>query len=226
MNKHKYNPQSKSVKIIAEYTADEILDNVPNSNVAIIKKIYAGHLIKLSAERLRIFKKNRVCVCCGIVGTKMHLEQPQDSLKPHFNLYAEELGTLVLMTKDHIIPISHPEGTNDFDNYQTMCVICNNIKADSNPGLDKLKAARIFFNQLHNDGNNKAMAIAQELVNDNSVFGTLYSQVMDGGLDLSSYVHEAKVAEAKEINASGVWHQYKYLFNRCGNSYIKKIIGQ
>jgi 5-methylcytosine-specific restriction endonuclease McrA len=44
------------------------------------------------------------------------------------DLYGEEDGRLVLMTKDHIIPRSK-NGTNEDSNYQCLCAICNNLKS-------------------------------------------------------------------------------------------------
>jgi 5-methylcytosine-specific restriction endonuclease McrA len=51
----------------------------------------------------------------------------------HLNLYAvTETGERVLMTKDHIVPRSRG-GANQHENYQTMCIICNQQKADGTP---------------------------------------------------------------------------------------------
>ena len=60
----------------------------------------------------------------------MALEILSNDLFPYFNLYAIDNGHEVLMTKDHIIPIAQG-GSDDYENYQTMCAICNNIKADA-----------------------------------------------------------------------------------------------
>ena len=46
---------------------------------------------------------------------------------PHFNLYAEEDGRYVLMTKDHILAKACG-GKDELTNYTTCCAICNNLK--------------------------------------------------------------------------------------------------
>lgn len=47
----------------------------------------------------------------------------------HMNLYGTKNGQEILFTKDHILPKSKG-GTNTMDNYQIMCRICNEKKAD------------------------------------------------------------------------------------------------
>lgn len=86
--------------------------------------------VKLTSDRYRLFKKNRNCVSCGLQGTRMFLDaNPCDSI-PHFNLYGEEDGRLILMTKDHILPKSKG-GKDALNNYATMCCICNNLKGNA-----------------------------------------------------------------------------------------------
>ena len=47
------------------------------------------------------------------------------------NLYAiDENGKEVLMTKDHILPKSKG-GKDEIDNYQTMCIRCNEAKGNN-----------------------------------------------------------------------------------------------
>jgi 5-methylcytosine-specific restriction endonuclease McrA len=86
-----------------------------------------SHLVKTGSHRLQLFRKNRKCVHCGVVGTHFVLEQDFNHARPHLNLYTDD-G--ILMTKDHIIPKSKG-GKNDLSNYQTMCERCNAKKADS-----------------------------------------------------------------------------------------------
>lgn len=76
----------------------------------------------------------------------MLLELPNGCEFPHFNLYAEESGERVLMTKDHKIPVARG-GKDVMDNYQTMCAICNNIKGKDILHLDDLRALRALYNK-------------------------------------------------------------------------------
>lgn len=105
---------------------------------------------RTDSSRFFVFKKDSTCAACGIVGTKMILEQNHNDKSPHFNLYAEESGKLILMTKDHVKPKSRG-GKNEIDNYQTMCAVCNNIKGNderlTNEHIGKL---RIIYNDNKN----------------------------------------------------------------------------
>lgn len=95
--------------------------------------------LNLTSQRLKLFRGNRTCVCCGIEGTFLKLEQhlPQDV--PHFNLYAStELYGDMMLTKDHIIPKS-AGGLCIMSNYQTMCARCNAIKDNQDITLEQLR---------------------------------------------------------------------------------------
>jgi hypothetical protein len=96
-------------------------------------KEYDGHKVKMSSMRYRTFKKSIVCATCGIIGVHFALEthnHSQSLNRPHFNLYAiNAVGEEVLMTKDHIIPKAKG-GSNNLNNLQTMCTICNCEKDD------------------------------------------------------------------------------------------------
>ncbi len=88
----------------------------------------------MNSSRLLTFLQSGLkCHGCGIEGKFFALErdikQPYGSKdKYHFNLYAVlEDGSEVLMTKDHIIPKGRG-GANRLKNYQTMCIVCNNVK--------------------------------------------------------------------------------------------------
>lgn len=99
--------------------------------------------VKMYSSRFSLFRRNKVCVTCGLEGTLMGLCFAGNET-PHFNLYARVDGELVLMTKDHVTPLSKG-GKNRQANYQTMCTKCNSIKAnyffegDELPNLVKLE---------------------------------------------------------------------------------------
>lgn len=125
------------------YTVEEVLKHVevPENKSFInygkknkIKVNFDGDLIKVSSDRLILFKdKGCKCVACGIEGTyfkKVFLENPV----PHFNLYATGgNGEPVLMTKDHIHQKSKG-GKDCQENYQPMCFPCNMKKLDTIQG--------------------------------------------------------------------------------------------
>jgi hypothetical protein len=90
-----------------------------------------------ASHRLACFKRSRVCVRCGKVGTIFllqayriapYLKQSEGMEKPHFNLYhIDDAGHFHLMTQDHIHPRSKG-GPDTLANLQTMCSDCNNQK--------------------------------------------------------------------------------------------------
>ena len=88
-----------------------------------------GVSIKLGSDRYKVFKfKGLKCIHCKKVASFMAIEtfkNRSEILSYHINLYGyDENGEELLFTKDHILPKSKG-GTNFFDNYQTMCTICN-----------------------------------------------------------------------------------------------------
>ncbi len=91
---------------------------------------FDGDKIKASSQRYKVFKKSSVCCKCGLRASFFAKERNLDSKRFHLNLYGiDENGNEVLFTKDHIIPKSKG-GRNILSNYQTMCEICNEKKAD------------------------------------------------------------------------------------------------
>lgn len=112
-------------------TIDEVLPHIGAGGkllVGIIEgvKIY----VNTSSVRLQTFKKNLVCVGCGIQGLYFWAECNPGCFNYHLNLYGvNEAGDEVLMTRDHIIPRSK-NGADTIGNMQTMCHKCNNKKGN------------------------------------------------------------------------------------------------
>ena len=111
-----------------KYSLQYVFDFIGNPEGKSSKKISSNGTefdIKLNSARYKIFKKNPACVKCGIVGTKFLLQKDK-YVRPgsaHFNLYAEENGKDILMTKHHIVPLADG-GTEEIENLQTMCATC------------------------------------------------------------------------------------------------------
>jgi len=119
---------------LQSYDPDSVLALV-DSNNKFIKEDIDGTIyrIKVASLRLQCFKRSKVCVGCGLVGTIMSADtftSNSDRQGVHFNLYGEKNGKSRLMTKDHIMPKSKG-GPNDLNNLQTMCDQCNNTKGDT-----------------------------------------------------------------------------------------------
>jgi len=109
---------------------------------------YGGndYLVKMNSQRYFMFKENSCCVCCGLRGTRMFLEYHPYDMIPHFNLYGEVEGKLILMTKDHILAKALG-GEDRHSNYQTMCSVCNSLKGHTSLTLESLKTLRRFFDE-------------------------------------------------------------------------------
>lgn len=97
--------------------------------------IFDGVSIKMGSARYKLFKTKGIsCVQCQVEGKYFAIERTFSESIPngrwHLNLYAiDDLGKEVLMTKDHIIPKSKG-GKNELENYQPMCLVCNNKKGN------------------------------------------------------------------------------------------------
>ena len=96
-------------------------------NYLIIKTIHLNYLREFENHpRLSVFyHKGTNCVCCGLQGTIL-AEGLDRKNNIHIDLYAKDFNPL---TVDHIIPRSKG-GTDDLDNLQPMCYLCNTKKGD------------------------------------------------------------------------------------------------
>ena len=106
-----------------------------------------GHMVNVRSKRYQVFMKSTKCACCGLEGDFMGLDllaRVQDSQNefPHFNLYGYARGELILMTKDHILPKAKG-GKDHASNFQTMCTLCNMIKADTEMTIEEVRAERL-----------------------------------------------------------------------------------
>jgi 5-methylcytosine-specific restriction endonuclease McrA len=145
---------------LAEFSPEEVLMKIERKqwNFQVGKKKYT---VKMDSHRYKTFARSLSCVCCGLLGTKMILERTAKQDNPYFNLYAEENGGLVLMTKDHITPVSKG-GRDVLDNYQTMCEICNRIKGSSELTLNQLNELRKIYNN-HKGSKKELQVILDEM---------------------------------------------------------------
>lgn len=91
---------------------------------------FDNEFIKGTSQRYAVFMRdNCICVKCGLKAAYFALERFEDQKRYHLNLYGLKDNKEILFTKDHIIPKSKG-GKDNLDNYQTMCCICNELKAD------------------------------------------------------------------------------------------------
>lgn len=112
--------------------------------------------VKMWSNRYFTFRKSLSCVVCDLTGTFMSLERQAGSDgRPHFNLYAMSddgrVDRRVLMTKDHIEPKSKG-GKDAAGNFQTMCSVCNSLKAHHKLNLTQMKLLRTAYDTLGADG--------------------------------------------------------------------------
>ena len=130
------------VRHLAEFKIDDVLPfrtkKRDKHEYEVNGKVY---WVNMDSQRYHLFAKSRVCACCGLVGTRMFLDTHPGAENPHFNLYAERNGDLVLMTKDHIVPRSK-NGKNTLGNMQVLCSECNSLKRAHSVSLAELKKIR------------------------------------------------------------------------------------
>ena len=119
------------------------------------------YLVRMNSHRYFIFRECMSCVACGLPGTKMFLECHPSDKSPHFNLYGEEDGQLILFTKDHIHAKSFG-GEDRHSNYQTMCLTCNNLKGHSNLTLDGVREIRRIYDENKNKVQKKKLHLLIE----------------------------------------------------------------
>jgi len=101
--------------------------------------------VRMNSDRYFVFQKSRKCMSCGIEGKKMMLDMNPGDCSPHFNLYAEENGRLILMTKDHILAKSRG-GQDKLENYQVCCSTCNNLKGAYDITYEQVRDLRVIYN--------------------------------------------------------------------------------
>lgn len=132
---------------LGEFKLEEVIPFVKKS---IKQKEYecngVKYVVKMNSHRYYLFRDSTCCVACGLKGTKMFLEYHPADKSPHFNLYGEEDGKLILMTKDHIRAKAFG-GEDRMSNYQIMCLTCNNLKSHSNINLDGVRTLREIYNE-------------------------------------------------------------------------------
>jgi 5-methylcytosine-specific restriction endonuclease McrA len=129
----------KVLNRIKSYSVGEIFDFlrvnpfVPecnNKNGRLTKQYYVdSEGNKMSVRRARVFLEKGTSCKCGLEGSFFSLDKWHDG-SMHLDLYAkDEVGDEVLMTVDHIFPKSKG-GKDDIENYEPMCKVCNEKKAD------------------------------------------------------------------------------------------------
>lgn len=142
--------------VLAEFSLEEILPFLGLNNPKITLETPAGIFsVKTGTTRLECFKRSQKCVSCDRVGNRFRLEKSNPTKPkprcsnptcnkcrrselpksvnweaPHLNMYSIVDESIILFTQDHWIPKSKG-GRNDISNLRTMCLKCNNKKADS-----------------------------------------------------------------------------------------------
>jgi hypothetical protein len=146
--------------ILGVFSPEDVLPFVGQGR----KKIYtcAGkeYAVKMTSDRYSLFVKQRQCAACGLEGRYFFLEQQQSDKSPHFNFYGEKDGEYVLMTKDHIRP-RVAGGPDEAGNYQTMCAVCNNIKAHYDLDLETVRELRRIYDECPEKGRNRNRVVTQ-----------------------------------------------------------------
>jgi len=141
---------TQRMEILGEFRPEDVLPHITRSRD---RREYPGAdgrlwSVKMWSKRYFTFRESISCVVCGLDGTIMSLERsPNSEGQPHFNLYAECSGGRVLMTKDHIEPKSRG-GEDAAGNFQTMCTVCNGLKAHHRLNLSQMKLLRAAYDSM------------------------------------------------------------------------------
>ena len=148
----KYGPRRQYLNL-GEFSPEDVF---PYIAVEEVRRRFMGvdgnpYSVRMNSDRYFCFNRDPKCVCCGIEGEVLILElqKSKKEQSPHFNFYGRYNGDkqLILMTKDHIVPKSLG-GTNDHNNLQTMCTICNNLKGGDSITLEELRERRRKFDMF------------------------------------------------------------------------------
>ena len=82
-------------------------------------------------RRLKLYyNKGTKCVSCSRIGTKLltvKLKFKNGTTAKHIDIFTDDD---VMITVDHIIPLSKGGAREDLDNMQVMCQFCNSKKGD------------------------------------------------------------------------------------------------
>ena len=93
-----------SPNYIAETDYDSVINLISNDpSYKTFKIKNKKYLVRMNTHRYFLFRENNTCVVCGLKGDRFVLEKPIEDTHPHFNLYAIENNSYVLMTKDHVL---------------------------------------------------------------------------------------------------------------------------
>lgn len=149
---------------LGEFKIEDVLPFVSKTD---LKKEYeyngVKHEVKMNSPKYFTFKQCLSCVSCGLKSTHVFLECHPADKSPHFSFYGEENGNLILMTKDHIYAKAFG-GEDRHSNYQTMCLLCNNLKGHSNLKLeDVLQLRKAHDKNKGNITNKKLYLLIEEL---------------------------------------------------------------
>ena len=136
-----------------QYSIEEVFNYLNNTKIFSASKAHASkntfHGLKVYAEFSAYqlwmkYKDNFRCVNCQRKAYCFLLKKHQQIKDVYFfQLYCiDQNKSLILMTKDHIIPKSKG-GKNHIDNYQLYCSCCNKAKKYFDPDSNKCKE-RLF----------------------------------------------------------------------------------
>lgn len=90
-----------------------------------------GDRVGVKTKRILTFRDSGTsCHCCGLKGLYFVKEKQRYTKSSfyHLNLYGLDGGREVMLTSDHIKPLKHG-GKDRLTNRQTLCAMCNNVKA-------------------------------------------------------------------------------------------------
>jgi 5-methylcytosine-specific restriction endonuclease McrA len=129
MNNEKIKGTHNGLTRIQEFTIEEVFDWIKDNNTHVFWEENGYSIKPRMFYRARIYsEKGMICGNCGLTGTYFALEKDKGG-GMHLDLYGKNETGDVMFTIDHIKP-SSKGGKHKMDNFQTMCKVCNEKKAD------------------------------------------------------------------------------------------------
>lgn len=130
------------METVAVFDACDIFPMIKEHSIITLKEFQN---IGACSKKLLILKESPICVDCGSEGTIFHLQKNEKG-KLILNLFTLKGDREVMMTIDHIIPLSKGGKDSRF-NLQTMCFECNVRKGNKIEfdNLDKNLVRKIIY---------------------------------------------------------------------------------
>lgn len=108
------------------------------------------YLVNLRKNKFLCLRKNPRCVCCGTELSFFIMRKTRDNQAMMESCGVSDNGDIVLMTMDHIIPVSVSKKnrrSGGVSQTQTMCETCNNLKSNHDVSMKNLLIVKKIYDK-------------------------------------------------------------------------------